>query len=269
MSDEKELAYRYDLFIMPDWRDRFDSLINENIELPPEGRILEVNCGTGGYAIELAEKLRGKGEVVGVDPSAARVEIARAKAQIKKTPNVLFEQSLATELPFESHEFDAVIGDASLLPTGEIEEVFEELLRVARTEARVVLKVATRTSFDEFFSIYWEALYEAGLTDELWQPLEALINERLTLADAEQMARRIGLSKVKSISQRAEFEFASGDDFFESPLVNDHFLGDWLAIIPEARQQEVRERIVALIDRDRHDGPFVVSIKATLINGSK
>lgn len=269
MSDEKELAYRYDLFITPDWRDRFDTLVNAKIELPPEGRVLEVNCGTGGYAIELAEKLRGKGEVTGVDPSATRIEIARAKAQIKKTPNVMFAQSLATELQFDSHEFNAVIGDGSLLPTDEIEDILEEMIRVAQTDARVVLKLATRSSFDEFFSIYWEALNEAGLIDDLWQPLEALINERMTITDTEQMAKRVGLSQVKSYSEKAEFEFASGDDFFESPLINDVFLADWLAIVPEARQREVRERVVAIIDRDLHDGPFVVSIKATLITGIK
>ena len=35
-SNEKELAYRYDLFITPEWRDRFDTLINGSIEMPTE-----------------------------------------------------------------------------------------------------------------------------------------------------------------------------------------------------------------------------------------
>jgi ubiquinone/menaquinone biosynthesis C-methylase UbiE len=269
MSDEKELAYRYDLIIAPEWRDRFDILISENIELPVGGRILEVNCGTGGYAIELAEKIRSTGEVTGVDPSAARVEIAQAKAQIKKTPNVAFEQSLATELRFESYEFDAVIGDASLLPPDEIEDVLEEMIRVAEADARAVLKLTTRGSFDEFFSIYWEALNEAGLTDALWQELEALIKERMTIADAEQMARRVGLNQVSNHTAIAVFEFADGYEFLDSPLISDTFLADWMAMVPEARQPEVREHIVSIIDRDLHDGPFEVSVKATLITGIK
>ncbi len=90
MSKNKELAYRYDLFVTPDWRDRFDSLINESLTLPTSGRVLDVNCGTGAHAIEISERMRGKGEVIGIDPSPDRIEIARAKAQVKKISGVSF-----------------------------------------------------------------------------------------------------------------------------------------------------------------------------------
>src|ERR1041384_3281903 len=103
-SNEKELAYRYDLFITPEWRDRFDTLINESIEMPTEGRILDVNSGTGAHAIELAERMGGKGEVVALDPSAERVELARAKAQVKKIAEVVFEQAAALPLRFADRE---------------------------------------------------------------------------------------------------------------------------------------------------------------------
>src|SRR5262249_20583383 len=105
MNNEKELAYRYDLFITPDWRDRFDTLITENIELPTEGRLLDVNSGTGEHAIELAERLGGKGEVIALDPSAERIELARAKAQVKKITEVTFEQGGAPPLRFADREF--------------------------------------------------------------------------------------------------------------------------------------------------------------------
>lgn len=269
MSIEKELAYRYDLFITPDWRDRFDTLVNEHIKLPQEGRILDANCGTGAHSIELAEKMGAKGEVLGVDPSAERIEIARAKALAKKIDNVVFEQSGATILGFDSFEFDAVIGDASMLPPDQIEDLLAEIVRVAEADAPVVLKVATRSSFDEFFSIYWEALLEAGLADEVWNELEALIKERASISDLENLASRAGLRNVRNITTKEEFDFESGDSFIESPLIKDAFLSDWLRIVPYQRQEEIRERIVSIIDREKHDGPFDVSIKATLITGIK
>jgi len=47
------------------------------------------------------------------------------EALVKKVDNVTFEQSTATDLPFDSHEFGAVIGDASMLHADEIEEVLK------------------------------------------------------------------------------------------------------------------------------------------------
>ena len=269
MNNPKELAFRYDLFITPDWRDRFDILINESMKLPTEGRILDVNCGTGAHAIELAEKMRGKGKVVGIDPSAERIDIARAKALVKKAKDVKFEQGIGSDLPFDSHEFDVVIGDASMLHADEIEDVLAEMVRVVRPEGRVILKLTTRGSFDEFFSLYWEALHDIGMADDVWTSLERLINERRTVSEAEQMAERSGMSDIESFVSREEFSYETGEEFLESPLITDSFLSDWIEIVPAESRDEVLRNIATIIDRERSNAPFDVSIKATVITGKK
>lgn len=269
MSTEKELAYRYDLFITPDWRDRFDTLIDEHIKMPGEGRILDVNCGTGAHAIELAVRMKGKGEVVGIDSSLERVEIARAKALVKKVEEAVFEQGNAADLPFLDDQFDVVIGDGSLLQAYEIEDVLSEMVRVAAPDGRIVLKMATRGSFDEFFSIFWEALMTTGIVDEVWGELEAIINGRATISEAKLMAERAGLNHVESFLSKEEFLFETGQSFVESPLIKDTFLDNWLEIVPEPLRMEVTEKIIDLIDRERHDASFDISIKATLVSGIK
>jgi ubiquinone/menaquinone biosynthesis C-methylase UbiE len=269
MCNYKELAFRYDLFITPDWRARFDTLVNESIKMPVEGRILDVNCGTGAHAIELAVRMRGKGEVIGIDPSAERIALARAKAQVSKLEEVRFEQGIGSDLPFDSHEFNAVLGDASMLPADEIEEVFAEMVRVAQPEGRVVLKLATHGSFGEFFSIYWEALHEAGVDNNVWNALERLINEHSTVSDAELVAKREGLRNIESFISKEEFDYETAGKFLESPLIKDCFLSDWLEIVPEKRRDEIRRQIVSIIERERHNAPFGLSIKATVIAGVK
>ena len=266
--NNKELAFRYDLFITPEWRDRFDTLVNESIKLPVEGRILDVNCGTGAHAIELAERMRGKAEVIGVDPDAERIALARAKALVKKS-EATFEQSSATDLPFENYAFSMVIGDASMFRDDQIEDVLAEMIRVAESEGQVVLKLATHGSFDEFFSVYWEALHEDGLDGEAWAALEELISERRTVTNAEQMAERLGLRKIESFVSKEEFSFEDAETFLESPLIKDHFLSQWLGILPLEKHDEVRHHIASIIERERHDGPFEISIKATLVMGTK
>jgi ubiquinone/menaquinone biosynthesis C-methylase UbiE len=269
MSREKELAYRYDLFIAPDWRERFDQIVSENIKLPEEGRILDVNSGTGSHALELAERIKDKGEVVAIDPDEERVELARAKALVKQIEDVVFERGLPSSLQFESDEFDLVIGDASMLHADEIEDVFAEMVRVARYDARVALKIATHGSFDEFFSIYWEALLVAGLVEEVWAELEPMINERITISNAVAMARRLGLREVTSFASKEVFLYESGEEFVNAPLIEDVFLSEWLEAVPGERRKEVLMRIVEIIERERHDAPFDVSVKATVIAGTK
>jgi len=269
MSDAKELAYRYDLFVTADWRERFDLLLDENIKLPVEGRILDVNSGTGSNAIEIAERLKDKGEVIGIDPDAERVALARAKALVKKLDNVRFDQGDPSNLSFESNSFDAVIGDASMLPEDRIEDVLEEMIRVAQPEVRVILKLTTRGSFDEFFSLYWEALHEAGIDDEAWADLEQLINERRTVSDSESLAARAGLRNVESFVSKEEFDFENAEEFLESPLINDHFLPRWLEVVPPEKRNEALRHVIPIIDRERHGAPFDLSIKATIITGVK
>ena len=269
MTDPKELAFRYDLFIAPDWRDRFDTVINENIELPLEGRFLDVNCGTGAYAVELAERVKGKGEVVGVDPDAERINIARAKAQVQKTRDVRFEEGPATRLTFKDNEFDIVIGDASLLHASEIENVCAEMIRVTRPEGRVVLKLTTHGSFDEFFSIYWEALHDMGLAEGVWDSLEHLIKERITVSNAETIGERCGLRGIESFVSKEEFGFGSAKEFLESPLIADWFLSGWMEIVPPGSREAVLSKIKTIIERERNKALFEVSIKATVLIGKK
>jgi ubiquinone/menaquinone biosynthesis C-methylase UbiE len=269
MTDQKELAFRFDLFIAPDWRERFDTVISDNIKLPLEGRFLDVNCGTGAYAIDLAERVKGKGEVVGVDPDAERINIARAKSQVQKTKDVRFEAAPVTRLPFKENEFDVVIGDVSLLHTREIEAVWAEMIRVVRSEGKVILKLTTHGSFDEFFSIYWEALHDVGIAEEVWTSLERLIEERITVSSAEAIAVRFGLSGVESFVTKEELEFGDANEFLESPLIADWFLSEWLEIVPQESREAVVSKIASIIERERNKAPFEVSIKATVLAGTK
>src|SRR5690242_16168472 len=221
MDTQKELAFRYNLIVAPEWRDRFDKLVNDSIEFPVEGKFLDVNCGTGEHAIELAERLKDKGEVIGVDSSEELIALARAKAQIKKEKNVTFYKADSSHLSFADNEFDVVIGDASMIHINQIGVMLTEMVRVARPKGRVILKLTTHGSFDEFFSIYWEALHDIGIADSVWDSLERLIKERWTLSDAAQEAERAGLRNVENFTRKEEFTFESADEFLKSPLIAD------------------------------------------------
>jgi len=101
--------------------------------------------------------------------------------------------------------------------------------------------------------------------------VEQLINERPTVAALETLAAREGLDLIQSWTNVEEFAFASGEEFLDSPLVKDNFLSFWLETFDgdEAERKRVIAEIRRLIDEERNEAEFTLSIKATLVVGQK
>src|SRR4051794_6069665 len=90
------------------WRER----AADRTELEPGGAALDVCCGTGDLAVELAARVGPEGTVVGCDFSEPMLDIARDKAAEyaveQGTAKVRFEWADALELPYGDGSFDAV-----------------------------------------------------------------------------------------------------------------------------------------------------------------
>jgi len=269
-KSDKELAFLHDLYVATDWGERFAELVDEHVKLPKEGRALYVAAGTGGHALALAGRAGRDIEMVCVDESEERLELARAKAAAIKGASVEFRHAQLEALPFEGEQFDLVVGDASLVAPERLPEMLSEMVRVAAPGANVSLNVATASSFGEFFSVYWEALESAGY-DEQASSVGSLIEELPTVSDVEALARGEALEGVESWTSIEEFDFASGGEFLAAPLVRDFLLGRWLDSLPDgaAARAAVLREVERIIDEDRHEGEFTLSVKATIVVGRK
>jgi ubiquinone/menaquinone biosynthesis C-methylase UbiE len=268
-KSDKELAFLHDLYVETDWGERFAGLVDEHVRLPKEGRALYVGSGTGGHALALAARGGAALEVVGVEESEGQVELAVAKAASVEGAGVDFRHAQLEDLAFEDEQFDLVIGDASLVAPERLPEVLAEMVRVAAPGATVSVSVASASSFGEFFSVYWEALAGAGY-DEQAAGVASLIAELPTVTELEVLARREALEEVESWTQIEEFNFPTGREFLDAPLVQDFLLGRWLDPLPdeEARAQ-VLDEVARIIDDDRHEIDFCLTVKATIVVGKK
>lgn len=268
-KSDRELAFLHDLYVATDWGERFASLLDEHVTLPKEGRALYVASGTGGHALALAERGWAALEVVGVDESDARVEIARAKAAAFEGAGVEFRHAQLEALGFEDEQFDLVVCDASLVEPERLPEVLAEMVRVAARGATVSLSAATTSSFGEFFSVFWEALAGAGY-DEQAASVGSLINELPTVSGLEALARAEALEDVESWTSIEVFVFADGGEFLASPLMRDFLLDRWLDSLPdEEARAEVLGAVERIIDDDRYEGDFALTVKATIVVGRK
>ncbi len=142
------------------------------------------------------------------------------------------------------------------------------MVRVAGSGATLAWWLPTYSSFGEFFSIYWEALQNAGLEEHSSQ-VENLITVLPTVAQVEAWAGKAGLEDVVSWTAIEEFDYESGEQFFNSPLITDFLMKNWLASVPEVSHERVMQELANIIDEERHSGEFALTLKATLVAGKK
>ena len=266
-KSDKELAFLQDLFIAPDWGERFAELIDEHVKLPNEGKALYIAAGTGGHALALQERAGSKLELLCLDENPECLELARAKATATDG-QIGFDIAELDNLKLRDNQYDFVIGNASLVSPQRVQRVFSEMVRVAAPGATIALTLPTASSFGEFFSIYWEALYNTGLT-ERESAVEQLITELPTVSDVEQMAEDEGLRDVTAWTRIEEFDYESGEQFLNSPLVSEFLMPAWLALVPENMRADLSREISRLINEERHEAEFALSVKATLVVGQK
>lgn len=266
-KSQKELAFLQDLYVATDWGERFAELVDAHVELPKEGRALYIAAGTGGHALALQERAGAKLRLTCVDENDECLELARAKA-VAFREGTEFQREDLKSLSFADNLFDLVLGDASLRAPSDLKSVLAEMVRVASSGATVAWWLPTYSSFGEFFSIYWEALQNAGLADHS-SDVENLITGLPTVAEVESWVSQAGLEDVVSWTAIEEFDYESGEQFFNSPLITDFLLQNWLASVPEDSREKVMQELGRIIDEERHSGEFALTLKPTLVVGKK
>ncbi len=265
-KSQKELAFLYDLYIGTDWAERFAALVDEHVHLPKEGRAIYIAAGTGGHALALKERDEAL-SLLCVDENPESLEIARTKA-IALHQEAQFQPEDPQALTLKDDQFDLVLGDASLTPPTKLKLMLAEMVRVAKPAATVAVWFPTAASFGEVFSIYWEALTRAGLGDHS-AAVENLINELPTVATAEGWAHEMGLESVTTTTAVEEFTYDSGEQFLASPMIMDFLLQNWFQRVPEDSRDRVIQELAGIIDEERHEGEFLLTLKATLVVGRK
>jgi len=149
-----------------------------------------------------------------------------------------------------------------------VPQMIAEMVRVAAPNAIVALVLPTFSSFGEFFSIYWEALHNCGLLDHE-ADVEGLITTLPSVSAVEKMAEQAGLEEIESWTRIEEFDYESEEQFLNAPLISDFLMPIWLETLPVRSRVQVIAEIARLINEERHEAEFALSVKATLVLGKK
>lgn len=101
-------------------------------------KVLDVGCGTGDDALELAEQVGADGLVVGTDISEAMVTEARRRAAGCRLP-IEFKRDDVSHLAFPDGVFDRVRAKLVLMHCADLDGAARELLRVTRPGGRIAV----------------------------------------------------------------------------------------------------------------------------------
>jgi demethylmenaquinone methyltransferase/2-methoxy-6-polyprenyl-1,4-benzoquinol methylase len=139
------------------WRER----AADRAELGPGDFALDVCCGTGDLALELASRVGPDGHVVGCDFSEPMLDLAREKTSARGTAGVRFEWADALALPYDGERFDAVTVGFGVRNLADLDRGLSEMARVLRPGGRlVILEITqpTRPPLSVFFSLWFDRI---------------------------------------------------------------------------------------------------------------
>lgn len=158
------IAGRYDLLnsvmtagLHHRWRQRAADLTG----LAPGDAALDVCCGTGDLALELAARVAPGGHVVGCDFSEPMLDLAREKAAARGGGGVRFEWADALALPYDDGRFDAVTVGFGARNLSDLDGGLREMARVLRPGGRLVVLEITqprRPPLSTFYSLWFDRL---------------------------------------------------------------------------------------------------------------
>jgi arsenite methyltransferase len=230
---------------LPLWSALAGQVLLRHLPLAPVLAVLDVGCGTGFPALELAQRLGPGATVTGIDPWAAALARARRKAAVWGITNVVFIDGDAIAMPFADRVFDLIVSNLGLNNFADPAAALAECRRVARPGAQLALSTNLQGTMAEFYAVFRTVL-DAGEV----AALDAHVAHRATVDGTKALLARAGFQPVRAIEETTAMRFANGTALLRHAFIRLGFLPGWRDIVPEPRRAAVFERLRAALDAD-------------------
>ncbi len=233
------------------------------IDAPPDGRWLDVGCGTGALSRAILDTVTPS-EVVGVDPSDGFLAYAASHTDDSR---VRFEIGDARELPFDAATFDAVVSGLALNFVPDPARAAAEMARVTRPGGVLGAYVWDYAGGMEMMQRFWDVAMEID-------PAVAELDEARRFADLCSPAGLLGLfetAEVRQVEVRAieiPTVFRDFDDYWTPFLGGQGAAPGYLMTLPEVQREAVRERLRTTLPTAA-DGTIALEARAWAVRGAR
>jgi SAM-dependent methyltransferase len=227
--------------------------------LPEDGRVLDVGCGTGSLAVNLAE--RRSGQIAGIDIASPYIAFARSSGAA-----VEFAVGDACRLPYPDRSFVAALAQLSLNFVPDAAAALREMRRVVMPGGIIAAAVWDFRGGLVFQRLFWDTA--AGLEAGAGAARDRLFSGRLALPDGlPALWRDAGLAAVERSSVTIRMEYADFADYWEPLLGGQGPVGAYVESLTTERRRQIAERVRAAFLSGAPDGPRSLTASAWAVRG--
>lgn len=256
----------YESVVVP----RYSSLISQGLlAAVPAGsraRVLDVGCGTGTPSLSLVRRLGEGGQVIGVDPSTAMLDIARARALDELGRRVFYKRERAEQLKFGDEVFDLVVSALTFSKLNDYATALREMGRVLRTGGQLLLAEASAGTFAELTDVLRETLVQKDRDDllPLLDGTASLFPSEETLRTALESA---GFSSVRCSTESFKIPFRNAEEVFADGLANAVYLQELAAHAElQLAVPDLSVLAVQALNLYHAYGPVSLTVNATIVS---
>lgn len=256
-----EAANVYEALFVPALFGQWAPTVTDAARIQPAQRVLDVACGTGVLAREVASRSGSTGYVAGLDPSPGMLEVAK-----QLTPGVEWTEGVAESLPFADQAFDAVVSQFGLMFFTDRRKALGEMLRVLAQGGRLAVAV-----WDSLDNIPAYAAEVALLERVAGRPAADALRAPFVLGDRHELEvlfRDAGVGSVEIITHRGTARFPNIRSMVEADLRG------WLPVMGVMLPEEQITRILeeaeqALSPYVSEPAPVMFDLSAHIVTGAK
>ena len=258
----------YDDF--PLWSATPGLLLLENIKLIKNSKILDVGCGTGFPAIEIAQRVGNTTEVYGLDIWERGLEKAKDKSNNKKVENVKFIKGLSQKIPFKDNFFDEIVSNNGF--NGENANIltFKESYRVLKNNGVFCFTTILPNSMKSFYKILFYSMKNNNVKNAKVIINSHIKQKRLNIYSYKELLKRSDYKRIKIVRKSFNINFAHSDAFWKYFFFRMNFVESWINIIPKNMQEKILEEVNKYIDKEvLKKGSFSIKINCACITALK
>lgn len=208
---------------------------------------LDLACGTGAIALELADRCGRSSRVVAIDCWTNAIERLREKAVFRGLSNLDAVVGDALCLPMQAASVDVVTCNLGLNNFSSPADAVRECRRVCAADASMIFTTNVVGHMAEFYDALRAVLANHDFADPMIEAaLEAHIAHRGTTESVERLFTDAGLIVEQRIEREFVLRLATASAFFDHSLVKLGFLPAWretLGASADAILRDVRDEL--------------------------